>query len=98
MPRLPSEPQIIHRKDVPHLSESLLIGIERWRFVEGAINEFGGFRESWVMVDRPRFSALRGEMGVHVPRRAWCRAWRRAIKSAEVLSRNEGGGEAASNI
>jgi hypothetical protein len=25
---------------VPHLSESLSIGIERWRFVEGSINEF----------------------------------------------------------
>jgi hypothetical protein len=25
---------------VPHLSESLSIGIERWQFVEGEINEF----------------------------------------------------------
>jgi hypothetical protein len=24
----------LHRKDVPHLSESVLIGIERWQFVE----------------------------------------------------------------
>jgi hypothetical protein len=27
------------RKDVPHLSESLLIGIERWQFVESDVNE-----------------------------------------------------------
>jgi hypothetical protein len=30
-------PEHLHRKDVPHLSESLLIGIERWRFVEGVV-------------------------------------------------------------
>src|SRR5712691_8514026 len=41
MPRLRSGPhQHLHRKDVPHLSESLLIGIERWRFVESVVNEF----------------------------------------------------------
>jgi hypothetical protein len=97
MPRLPSEPQIIHRKDVPHLSESLLIGIERWRFVEGDVNEFGGFRESRIMVDRPGFSAMRGEMCGNVPRPAGARLGAAAIKSAKVLSRNGAGGEADSN-
>jgi hypothetical protein len=97
MPRLPSEPQIIHRKDVPHLSESLLIGIERWRFVEGDVNEFGEFRESRIMVDRPRFSAPPDELRGNVPRPAGARLGAAAIKSAEVLSRNGGGGEADSN-
>src|SRR6476646_8552604 len=40
MPRLRSGPHHLHRKDVPHLSESIVIGIERWRFVERQINEF----------------------------------------------------------
>jgi hypothetical protein len=35
-----SGPHHLDRKDVPHLSESLLIGIERWRFVEAVVKEF----------------------------------------------------------
>src|SRR5882757_2560759 len=40
MPCLQFGSHHLHRKDVPHLSESLLIGIERWRFVERRVKEF----------------------------------------------------------
>jgi hypothetical protein len=42
--RLRSDSCHPHRKDVPHLSESLLIGIERWQFVESDVNELAKIR------------------------------------------------------
>ena len=33
-------PDHLHRKDVPHLPESLCIGIERWRICRESLNEF----------------------------------------------------------
>src|SRR5262245_39533678 len=57
MPRLRSGPHHLHRKDVPHLSESLLIGIERWRFVEGFVNEFARLMNRCFVLDRKRLSA-----------------------------------------
>jgi hypothetical protein len=33
-------PTNVRSKDVPHRSESLLIGIETWQFVEGGISDF----------------------------------------------------------
>src|SRR5215467_10521769 len=57
MPRLRSGPHHLHRKDVPHLSESLLIGIERWRFVEGSVNEFARLMNRCFVLDRKRLSA-----------------------------------------
>src|SRR5262249_61831609 len=59
MPRLRSGPHHLHRKDVPHLSESLLIGIERWRFVEGSVNEFARLMNRCFVFDRKRLSARR---------------------------------------
>src|SRR5262249_29876814 len=52
MPRLRSGPHHLHRKDVPHLSESLLIGIERWRFVERSVNEFARLMNRRFVLDR----------------------------------------------
>jgi hypothetical protein len=54
---------------VPHLSESLLIGIERWQFVESDVNEFvkipitrvalitNVFRRVWPERARPGIAA-----------------------------------------
>jgi hypothetical protein len=52
MPRLRSGPHHLHRKDVPHLSESIVIGIERWRFVERQINEFARLMNPGLVLDR----------------------------------------------
>src|SRR5256885_6150990 len=57
MPRLRSGPHHLHRKDVPHLSESLLIGIERWRFVEGSVNESARLMNRCFVLDGKRLSA-----------------------------------------
>ena len=57
MPRLRSGPHHLHRKDVPHLSESLLIGIERWRFVEGSVNESARLMNRCLVLDGKRLSA-----------------------------------------
>src|SRR5216684_5208826 len=57
MPRLRSGPHHLHRKDVPHLSESLLIGIERWRFVEGSVNESARLMNRCFVLDAKRLSA-----------------------------------------
>jgi hypothetical protein len=70
MRRLPSDPQIIHRKDVPHLSESLLIGIERWRFVEGDVNELAIFMNRRFKLDYKRLSVPCDEMSARVSRPA----------------------------
>jgi hypothetical protein len=51
---------------VPHLSESLLIGIERWRFVESHVNEFVRFVICRFRIDRKRFSASGGNIVVHL--------------------------------
>src|SRR5205823_12166945 len=44
-------------KDVPHLSESVFIGIERWRFVERLINEFARMMNPSFVFDRQSISA-----------------------------------------
>jgi hypothetical protein len=71
---------------VPHLSESLLIGIERWRFVEGDVNELASFVNRSFRLDRQSFSAVRGYGRVCAPRPAGAGLGAAAIKSAEVLS------------
>jgi hypothetical protein len=87
MRRLPSDPQIIHRKDVPHLSESLLIGIERWRFVEGDVNELAIFMNRRFKLDYKRLSVPCDEMSARVSRPANAGRRRVVIKLAEVLIR-----------
>src|SRR5262245_66683085 len=57
MPRLRSGPHHLHSKDVPHLSESVFIGIERWRFVERLINEFARMMNPTFVFDRQSVSA-----------------------------------------
>src|SRR5207244_11090618 len=47
----------LHRNDVPHLSESLLIGIERWRFVEGSVNESARLMNRCFVLDGKGLSA-----------------------------------------
>src|SRR6266567_9345049 len=61
MPRLRSGPHHLHRKDVPHLSESLFIGIERWRFVERLVNEFARMMNPSFVLDRQSISAASWE-------------------------------------
>jgi hypothetical protein len=87
MRRLPSDPQIIHRKDVPHLSESLLIGIERWRFVEGDVNELAIFMNRRFKLDYKRLSVPCDEMSARVSRRPMPDAGAVVIKLAQVLIR-----------
>src|ERR1700746_3035533 len=65
MPRLRSGPHHLHSKDVPHLSESVFIGIERWRFVESLINEFARMMNPSLVFDRQSVSA--GSEKISVP-------------------------------
>jgi hypothetical protein len=58
MPGLRSDSHHLHRKDVPHLSESVWIGIERWHFVESAVNQFEIFLTTPVLFDGERFSRV----------------------------------------
>src|SRR5262245_58338575 len=55
---LPSGPYHLHRKDVPHLSESILIGVERWRFVEGVFKKFLNFMNRRLCLESAGVSAL----------------------------------------
>jgi hypothetical protein len=41
---------------VPHLSESIWIGIERWQFVESGVNQFENFLKAAVLFDTQGFS------------------------------------------
>jgi hypothetical protein len=53
---------------VPHLSESILIGVERWRFVEGGFKKFLNFVNRRLRLDRQGVSAPDGNPGRHCPR------------------------------
>src|SRR5882672_6609845 len=48
-------PTNVRSKDVPHRSESLLIGIERWQFVEYAVSKFLTLVTWSLRLDRPCF-------------------------------------------
>jgi hypothetical protein len=43
-------------EDVPHLSESVLIGIETWQFVESGVNEWKIFCGAVFLLRDRRFS------------------------------------------
>src|SRR5262245_37403151 len=96
MPRLRSGPHHLHRKDVPHLSESLLIGIERWRFVEGSVNEFARLMNRSFVLDRQRLLArdTRHVRSCFVPPAAFCA--RQSLASARsAISPTSGESEGA---
>jgi hypothetical protein len=55
---------------VPHLSESIWIGIERWQFVESGVNQFENFLKATVLFGTQGFSRAHANEVFVFPRRA----------------------------